>query len=240
MTISKQNPIDLSLNEALQITQHQEFSQIFLSSDINDKLVVKLFTSKDGEKSQSLKYVGMIKLKETFGLKFGNNYETIIQLGPEALEIVLNFEDRKSDDHALKPEGSVSEFKEPEPANLTFKDKVFFDVLDLMEFKIHKITQKNTLTKIQIKKIQTRNELIKKQIFELEHSNPITEFDNLVQSSALKSKRLGNSQSVKKIDSSEMTPRIEICGCGNGNPKFRGFCENCVKRLKEQYERVLQ
>jgi len=31
----------------------------------------------------------------------------------------------------------------------------------------------------------------------------------------------------------------KICACGSMQPKFKGYCENCVKKLKNEYEKLL-
>ena len=33
---------------------------------------------------------------------------------------------------------------------------------------------------------------------------------------------------------------ISICSCGNLNPQHRGYCTDCVKKLKARYDRLLQ
>ena len=32
---------------------------------------------------------------------------------------------------------------------------------------------------------------------------------------------------------------ISICACGNLNPEHRGYCTNCVKKLKARYDQLL-
>ncbi|CAG9314268.1 unnamed protein product [Blepharisma stoltei] len=250
MTLLVQHQVkgEIQVEELSQILEHQEYAFKFDTRDINDKLVVKLFSYKENQEVASLCYVGMIKFKETPGFKYRQDYQCIVQFGPFTLDVTLSSEESKIEENPQKFETSVSEFKDPEPANLTYKDRTFFNVLDLMEFKIHQISKRNSLTTTHINKLKTRNELLRKQIFDLEHSHPITEFDNIVQQSALKPKKMSNSQSISQILPGNSikpleetaAPKYQICSCGNRNPKFKGYCENCVKTLKDQYERVLK
>ena len=32
---------------------------------------------------------------------------------------------------------------------------------------------------------------------------------------------------------------ISICSCGNLNPSHRGYCTECVKKLKTRYDKLL-
>jgi len=32
---------------------------------------------------------------------------------------------------------------------------------------------------------------------------------------------------------------MSICICGDPNPMFKGYCENCIRKLKEKFDKIL-
>jgi len=36
------------------------------------------------------------------------------------------------------------------------------------------------------------------------------------------------------------TYQMKICACGEPDPQFKGYCENCVKKLKAKFDKLLE
>ena len=39
--------------------------------------------------------------------------------------------------------------------------------------------------------------------------------------------------------SSTSRPQIRICACGSRSPRFKGYCEDCVKKLKKKFDTLI-
>lgn len=41
-------------------------------------------------------------------------------------------------------------------------------------------------------------------------------------------------------DAKAKASQIKICACGDTDPKFKGYCENCVKKLKKKFDYLIE
>ena len=223
LTISLKSSITVEGNISEFSTNISEIGEIleyqFMTFASEDKIIIKIV---EENKATS---IGILKLKELSGLELGKAYETNVQMGYNSCQIWITVAPREKNQQEVRI-SQHDEFIEKVPAKLTYKDPIFLDVLELLEYKINRISKKNTLVNTQVNKIVTRNEVLKKTISELERAPSITDFKAPAQKNKIKT------EAVKR----EMFEGI--CGCGRPNPKFKGYCEVCVKELKGTYEKV--
>lgn len=202
----------------------QEFGECFeyqfISYTPEDKIVIKCL--EDGK----LSGVGILKLKELAGLSPDTPLQTSAQIGYNSCQFWITCRPRARDENAVKLEGNQDVLNLTNK-KLTFKDPIFLDVLELLEYKINKLKKKNSLETTQINKVNSKNEWLKKKISELERAPNLTDYK------ANLTKKTGSKTETIKKEAYE-----GICGCGRPNPKFKGYCEECVKNIKATYERV--
>lgn len=194
------------------------FEYKFISFTPEDKIVIKCL--EDGK----LSGVGILKLKELTGISEDVAFQTSAQIGYNSCQFWITCKSRPKDENAVKLEGKS--LLNQTSKRLTFKDPIFLDVLELLEYKINKMKKKNTLESTQINKVNSKNEYIKKKILELERAPNLNDYKN-------NTNKKGSKPETVKKESYE-----GICGCGRPNPKFKGYCEECVKNIKATYERV--
>lgn len=209
----------LSNEFTVPVSEIQEiFEAEFTTFTSEDKILIKC----SDEANTS---VGILKLKDLPGLEFNTPYETNAQMGYNSCQFWITTSPREKNTREVKALGHENDL-EKMPSKLTYKDPVFLDVLELIEYKINRIKKKNSLATTQINKIVSKNEVLKKQISELERAPSIADYKAPAQKNKVKA------EPVRK----EMFEGI--CGCGRPNPKFKGYCETCVKELKSTYEKV--
>ena len=95
----------------------------------------------------------------------------------------------------------------------------------------------NTLKLIEEAKLVQPAPKVKKQEQE---PDLVSEFKSLVSRSAFKpsappKQKLAMSGALAGKNKQE----ISICACGNLNPEHRGYCTECVKKLKARYDQLL-
>ena len=195
------------------------FDYQFTSYSPEDKLVIRCSSN------NQLLGVGILKLTEIPSLPLSRAFQSCIQIGYNSCQIWLTVNPRARDQTELKAENRGNQ--NTILKNLTYKDPVFLDVLELLEYKIQKMQNKNQLLTTANNKILTKNEWLKKKISELERAPNLNDYKQA---------------DVKKKPRSENVVKDNyegICACGRPNPKFKGYCEECVKKIKADYERVL-
>ena len=198
------------------------FEYQFISYTPEDKIVIKCL--EDGK----LSGVGILKLKELAGVSSDTPFQTSAQIGYNSCQFWITCRPRAQDENAVKLQGH-QDLLNLSHKKLTFKDPIFLDVLELLEYKINKIRKKNSLETTQINKVNSKNEWLKKKISELERAPNLAEYKpNLT-----KKPGTGTKTETVRREAYE-----GICGCGRPNPKFKGYCEECVKNVKATYERV--
>jgi hypothetical protein len=197
---------------------NETFDYQFVSYTLDDKIVIKCM--EEGK----LAAVGILKLREIADVQPGKSFQSSLQIGYNSCQVWLTVNPRKRDLNEIKAEGHAELAKTTQ--KLTFKDPVFLDVLELLEFKINKMKNKNLMVTTQNNKISTKNEWLKKKITELERAPNLSDYKKA------EAKKTVKTDAVKKevIDG--------ICSCGRPNPRFKGYCEECVKLIKADYERV--
>lgn len=202
-----------------------------MTLDAADKLVLHYQEQKAGD--WDLKYVGVLKFQELPGLVLGASYTTVVQLGPEAIVLRLTFNPVATEEKPPATElealgiGKVA-------GELNYVNKTFFNILDLLEFKTSRVLKKVSLLQAYDRKLKTQGEQLTKRLYEIEHAEDQSEFKNIVDKSRLKKRRQPQKKPV------EESTTLNICGCGNLNPKFKGYCETCVRNLREDYEKLLK
>ena len=215
--LSKSDLQDAYENEDLE--EYASFNLTTMSAE--DKLVVTVHGMQGS--TRSIKAIGLVKLVEMPGLQYQQWSKCLLQCGEEVVELRVMLQ--KEDAQATRSKtGSIPSVT----ANMG-KSKVFFDILDMMDYKLGRIRQKNSLLNVQSGKLKKTREVQKRQLFELEHAPARAEFKSILQRSQ---KRQGDSKPVKAEE------EMSICMCGALNPKFRGYCEKCVTKLKADYEKI--
>lgn len=211
---SVDNETEVSVNDITDIFEYE-----FVSFTSEDKIVIKCL------EDNKLISVGILKLKEIPGLEAGKPFETSAQIGYNSCQFWITVNPRERDKAEVRVSGHAKYIDIP-PEKLTFKDPIFLDVLELLEYKINRIKQKNSLVTTQVNKVQSKNETLKKKISELERAPSIADYKTPL------------AKSKPKTESIKKEVYEGICGCGRPNPKFKGYCEECVKNVKAEYERV--
>jgi len=215
--LSKSDLQDAYENEDLE--EYASFDLITMSAD--DKLVVTVHGMQGS--TRSIKAIGLVKLVEMPGLQYQQWSKCLLQCGEEVVELRVMLQ--KEDAQATRSKTGLI----PSVTANMGKSKVFFDILDMMDYKLGRIRQKNSLLNVQSGKLKKTREVQKRQLFELEHAPARAEFKSILQRSQ---KRQGDSKPVKAEE------EMSICMCGALNPKFRGYCEKCVTKLKADYEKI--
>lgn len=215
--LSKSDLQDAYDNEDLE--EYATLDLVTMSTE--DKLVVTLHGMQGSVRS--IKAIGLVKIVEIPSLQFQEWSKCLLQCGEEVMELRVMLQ--KADTQATRSKaGSM-----PSSAAASMgKPMVFFDILDMMDYKLGRIRQKNSLLNVQIGKLKKTREVQKRQLFELEHAPARAEFKSILQ----RSKRPGDPKPVKAAE------ELSICMCGALNPKFKGYCEKCVMKLKADYEKV--
>lgn len=211
-----QNEVSILVTELTDIFEHQ-----FVSYSADDKLVFKCL------EDDRLINVGILKLIDLPSIELNKAYATSAQIAYNSCQFWLTVQSRQRDAREIKKEGNEKNLERN--TKLTYKDPVFLDILELMEHKINRIKHKNSLINTQIQKVNSKNEILKKRINELERAPGISDY----KAASTNRPKPKQENTIKK----EMTEGI--CGCGRPNPKFKGYCEECVKTIKISYEKLL-
>ena len=52
-------------------------------------------------------------------------------------------------------------------------------------------------------------------------------------------KNLSGLTVTKGTEKPKASKLLDICACGTMDPKFKGYCEECLRKLKDTYDRYL-
>lgn len=231
----QENTFLKNIEELTEELESSSCSYQFITFKPQDKLIVKVFIYPEGKGSApDLAAVSVAQLRELPGLTT-ESHTLSLQLGSDSLQLELRFTPSPTQQNYRKPSetNEIGVFEEAKTEELTYKDMVFYDVLDLLSYKTNRIAKKELLQKTENHRLLTKHNSLLKTLNELELADSIVEFDSIVKRSQLKSKSKPELPTQPKLGHS-------LCACGNPSPKFKGYCGNCVKSLKTQYEQLLE
>lgn len=235
LSISVKSPLIAEESDNEKTFQKSDFEEAYENEDLEeyvslelvtmtaeDKLVVTMHGMQGG--TRSIKAIGLVRLVEIPSLQYQIWSKCLLQCGEEVMDVRVMLQ--KEDPQATRSKaGSMA----TAAAMGSGKPRVFYDILDMMDYKLGRIRQKNSLLNVQIGKLRKTRENQKRQLFELEHAPARAEFKSILQRSH---KRQADSKPAKAGE------EMSICMCGAINPKFKGYCEKCVTKLKADYEKV--
>ena len=232
VTLSVKSPLVAEESDNEKILTQSDLQAAMENEDLDDFAIIDLGTFSAEDKivvtirgpQGTIKSIGLIKLVELPELQYQHWKKCLLQCGEDVLELRLMLQ---RDDILATRSKSASVMAQGSEGLV--KPKVFYDILDMMDYKLLRIKQKNSLLNVQIGKLKKNREMQKKQLFELEHAPARAEFKSILQRGQ---KRPTESKPAKPEE------ELKICVCGAINPKFKGYCEKCVSKLKSDYEKL--
>lgn len=108
--------------------------------------------------------------------------------------------------------------------------------LDQIKLKIHNFKKENA---------NLSTQLLREQKLVIQQKKTIEEIEFIINGSDTTNNSLNASKKAKPkaMDQNKINKARElfnsICVCGAPNPKFRGYCGECLKKMKEEYEKIL-